>query len=142
MSTVEFRDTSFAYPERAHPALDHVVAEIPDGDVVLVLGASGSGKSTLLRAVNGIVPHHTGGRFSGDVITAGISTRTALPRDLAAHVGFVHQDPEAQFVTDRVESDVAFALENLGFDATAMRRRVEEVFDALGIAHLRDRHPG
>ena len=95
MSNVEFHDTSFAYPKRDTPALDHVIAQIPDGDIVLVLGASGSGKSTFLRAINGIVPHHTGGRFSGDVVTAGISTRTTLPRELAAHVGFVHQDPEA-----------------------------------------------
>src|SRR5699024_8452476 len=28
-----------------------------------------------------------------------------------------------------------------GTDATAMRRRVEEVLDALGVAHLRDRSP-
>jgi energy-coupling factor transport system ATP-binding protein len=36
---------------------------------------------------------------------------------------------------------VAFVLENLGLDALAMRRRVEEALDALGIAHLRDRSP-
>ena len=42
---------------------------------------------------------------------------------------------------DRVEHDVAFALENLGLTEPAMRRRVEEALDALGIAHLRDRSP-
>src|SRR5439155_451123 len=41
----------------------------------------------------------------------------------------------------RVEGDVAFVLENLGMAPAAMRRRVEEVLDALGIAHLRDRSP-
>jgi energy-coupling factor transport system ATP-binding protein len=64
-----------------------------------------------------------------------------MPRDLADVVGFVQQDPEAQFVVDRVENDVAFVLENLGTDHAAMRRRVEEVLDALGIAHLRGRSP-
>ena len=142
MSALEFHAVTFEYPGRDAPALDDVIATCPDGDVVLVLGASGSGKSTLLRAANGLVPHHSGGSFRGDVLVAGRSTRTTLPRDLAAEVGFVHQDPEAQFVTDRVEADVAFGLENLGLDATAMRRRVEEVLDALGITHLRDRHPG
>jgi energy-coupling factor transport system ATP-binding protein len=67
------------------------------------------------------------------------STRDHAPRDLADRVGFVHQDPEAHFVVDRVEGDVAFVLENLGIDPAAMRRRVEEVLDALAIAHLRDR---
>jgi energy-coupling factor transport system ATP-binding protein len=56
-------------------------------------------------------------------------------------VGFVSQDPESQFVVDHVERDLAFVLENLGFSQEAMRRRVEETLDALGIAHLRDRDP-
>jgi energy-coupling factor transport system ATP-binding protein len=109
--------------------------------VLLVVGESGSGKSTLLRAANGLVPHATGGRFGGDVVTFGRSTRTHHPRELADVVGFVGQDPEAQFVVDNVEHDVAFVLENLGLPDTAMRRRVEETLDALGIAHLRDRSP-
>jgi energy-coupling factor transport system ATP-binding protein len=87
------------------------------------------------------VPHSGGGSFGGDVVVFGRSTRSHKPRELADVVGFVHQDPEAQFVVDRVESDVAFVLENLGMDERAMRRRVEEALDALAIAHLRDRSP-
>lgn len=111
------------------------------GEVAVIIGASGSGKSTLLRCANGLVPHASGGRFGGEVHVQGRSTRGLHPRDLADVVGFVHQDPEAQFVIDRVESDIAFGLENLGTDQVAMRRRVEEVLDALGVAHLRDRNP-
>jgi energy-coupling factor transport system ATP-binding protein len=95
----------------------------------------------LLRAANGLVPHASGGRFTGAVVSFGRSTRDHLPRDLADVVGFVHQDPEAQFVVDRVDADVAFVLENLGVDAATIDRRVEEVLDALGIAHLRHRSP-
>ena len=64
----------------------------------------------------------------------GRSTTDHRPRDLADLVGFVHQDPDAQFVVDQVEADLAFALENLGTAPDAMRRRVEEALDALGIA--------
>jgi energy-coupling factor transport system ATP-binding protein len=95
----------------------------------------------LLRCANGLVPHSSGGRFSGDVVAFGRSTRSHHPRELADVVGFVGQDPEAQFVVDHVEHDVAFVLENLGVPEQAMRRRVEETLDALGIAHLRDRSP-
>jgi len=140
MSGVAFRGLSFAYPD-GPTALHGVDLDVAPGEVLLVIGESGSGKSTLLRAVNGLVPHASGGTFGGDVIVAGRSTRDHLPRDLADVVGFVHQDPEAQFVVDRVEYDVAFALENLGLTEPAMRRRVEEALDALGIAHLRDRAP-
>ena len=130
----------FSYPE-GQPALISVDIDIAEGEVVLVVGSSGSGKSTLLRCANGLVPHSTGGHFAGSVCVGGRSTRTHRPRDLADLVGFVHQDPEAQFVVDHVETDLAFVLENLGTDAHAMRRRVEEVLDALAIAHLRDRSP-
>jgi ABC-type protease/lipase transport system fused ATPase/permease subunit len=65
------------------------------GEILLVAGSSGSGKSTLLRAANGLVPHATGGRFSGEVVAFGRSTLAHPPRALADVVGFVHQDPEA-----------------------------------------------
>jgi energy-coupling factor transport system ATP-binding protein len=118
-----------------------VELELEAATVTLVVGSSGSGKSTLLRTINGLVPHSSGGRFVGDVVVRGRSVATHRPRDLADVVGFVHQTPEAQFVVDHVEHDIAFVLENLGSDATTMRRRVEEVLDALGVAHLRDRSP-
>ncbi len=139
-TALRYENVSFGYPDAAL-ALEGVDLAVDAGDVVLVVGSSGSGKSTLLRCANGLVPHASGGRFGGDVQVQGRSTRGLHPRDLADVVGFVHQDPEAQFVIDRVESDIAFGLENLGTDPIAMRRRVEEVLDALGVAHLRDRNP-
>ncbi len=140
MSALSYTGVSFGYPD-GPLALDAVDLEVHAGEILLVVGSSGSGKSTLLRAANGLVPHSTGGRFAGDVVAFGRSTRSHKPRELAEVVGFVHQDPESQFVVDRVEADVAFVLENLGLPDEAMRRRVEEVLDALGIAHLRDRNP-
>jgi energy-coupling factor transport system ATP-binding protein len=140
VSAITFAGVTFGYPD-GPLALDGVDLEVEPGEILLVVGDSGSGKSTLLRATNGLVPHSTGGRFAGDVVAFGRSTRTHKPRELADVVGFVHQDPEAQFVVDRVEADVAFVLENLGLPDETMRRRVEEVLDALGIAHLRDRNP-
>jgi energy-coupling factor transport system ATP-binding protein len=140
VSAVTFRAVRFGYPD-GPDALVGVDLDVPAGDIVLVVGDSGSGKSTLLRATNGLVPHASGGRFAGTVVTFGRDTRTHTPRELADVVGFVAQDPEAQFVVDRVEHDVAFVLENLGMTDVVMRRRVEEALDALGIAHLRDRSP-
>jgi energy-coupling factor transport system ATP-binding protein len=138
MSSVTFSDVTYSYPDEP-PSLRHIDLGVSDGDIVLVGGPAGSGKSTLLRAVNGLVPHSTGGTWSGTVTVGDRSTTEWRPRDLADAVGFVHQDPEAQFVVDRVEGDVAFSLENLGLSQESMRRRVEEVLDALDIAALRKR---
>ena len=137
---IDYRHVGFAYPE-GPTVLHDVELEVAAGEILLVAGSSGSGKSTLLRAANGLVPHATGGRFSGEVVAFGRSTLAYPPRALADVIGFVHQDPEAQFVVDQVEADLAFVLENLGTDEASMRRRVEEVLDALDIAHLRHRSP-
>ena len=141
MSAISIGRVSYAYPDTERAALTDAELEVEPGELLLVVGTSGSGKSTLLRCANGLVPHSSGGRFAGDVVVFGRSTRTHHPRELADVVGFVAQDPEAQFVVDHVERDLAFVLENLGFSPEAMRRRVEETLDALGIVHLRDRDP-
>ncbi len=136
---IRFEHVSYTYPQAGHPALQDLSLTIAEGDFVLVVGASGSGKSTFLRCVNGLVPHFYGGHFAGRVLVNGHDTRDHEPRQLAATVGFVFQDPEAQMVVEIVEDELAFGMENLGVPRPVMRRRVEEVLDQLEIAHLRRR---
>ena len=93
----------------------------------------------MLRAVNGLVPHFSGGLLEGAVTVGGRSTAEHPPRDLADVVGYVGQNPAATFVSDSVEEELAYGMENLGFDPAVMRRRVEEVVDLLGLAELRAR---
>ena len=136
---ITFDDVSFTYAGAAAAALRGVDLHIAEGDLAVVVGRTGTGKSTLLGAINGLVPHFTGGTLAGDVSVAGRSTRTARPRDLADVVGWVGQDPLAGFVTDTVEEEVAYGMEQLGMVPAAMRKRVEETLDLMGIADLRDR---
>ncbi|MGO8874895.1 MAG: ABC transporter ATP-binding protein [Acidimicrobiales bacterium] len=136
---IEFEGVTVTYPGASEPVLRHVDLSLPEGELVLVVGRTGAGKSTLLGAVNGSVPHFTGGRLRGRVSVAGRDTRTHPPRELADVVGMVGQDPLAGFVTDFVEEELAYGMEQLGVPADVMRRRVEETLDLLGIADLRDR---
>jgi energy-coupling factor transport system ATP-binding protein len=135
---VVFDRVSVRYAGSPRPAIRSASFVLEEGELVVVTGRTGSGKSTLLGAVNGTVPHFTGGHLSGRVSVFGHDTRTHRPRDLAELVGVVRQDPLAGFVTDTVEEELAYTLEQLALDPAAMRRRVEEVLDLLGIAELRD----
>ena len=130
---------TYTYPEAATPALRGLDWSVAPGEFVTITGPSGSGKSTLLRCLNGLTPHLSGGTFDGVVTVAGHDTRRYAPRVLARLTGFVFQDPEAQFVTARVDDELAFGMEQLGVPPLTMRKRVEEVLDLLGIAALRDR---
>lgn len=136
---IRFDAVTFRYPEATRPALQDVELHVPEGEMCLVVGGTGSGKSTLLRAVNGLVPHFSGGTMRGRVTVAGRDTRTYPPRELADLVGFVGQDPPSGFVSDVVEDELAYGMESLGLPEDVMRRRVEETLDVLGLAEVRDR---
>ena len=136
---ITFDRVTVTYPGASAPALDNVNLAIEEGHLALVIGSTGSGKSTLLRCVNGLVPHFSGGRLNGSVTVDGRSTEQYRPRDLADAVGYVGQDPDASFVADTVEDELAYAMENLGVDPATMRRRVEDVLDTLNLHSLRQR---
>lgn len=136
---IQFERLSYRYPGNQEPLLRDLSFQIEEGEFLLVMGPSGAGKSTLLRCLNGLVPHFYGGTISGRVRIADRDPVAIGPKGMADTVGLVFQDPEAQFVVDKVEDEVAFAMENLGLDPVVMRKRVEEVLDQLGIAHLRYR---
>ncbi|UPK74739.1 ATP-binding cassette domain-containing protein [Nocardioidaceae bacterium SCSIO 66511] len=130
---------TFTYDGALEPSLRDVDLRIDEAELVLVVGRTGAGKSTLLGTLNGLVPHFTGGRLAGRVTVAGETTQERPPRELAHLVGFVGQDPLAGFVTDTVEEELAYGMEQLGVEPQVMRRRVEETLDLLGIAGLRRR---
>ena len=136
---IRFENVSVTYDGVAEPTVRDVDFEVPEGELVLLVGPSGVGKSTILGAVSGLVPHFTGGTLRGRVTVAGRDTRTHKPRELADVVGTVGQDPLSHFVTDTVEDELAYGMESLGLDPDVMRRRVEETLDLLGLADLRDR---
>lgn len=139
MNALELRNLSYRHHDAVQDVLQDVSWAALEGSVNLVVGPSGAGKTTLLHCLNGIVPHFHGGYFGGDAALFGSSTRNHAPRDLAGTVGTVFQDPESQFVTDSVEDEVVFGMENLGYDRRTMRLRLEETLDLLGIQHLRRR---
>jgi energy-coupling factor transporter ATP-binding protein EcfA2 len=136
---ISLRDVTYTYPNTEVPVLRDLSLEIEEGDFLLVIGASGAGKSTLLRCLNGLIPHFYGGVLRGEIEVASRDPVAKGPRGMSDLVGFVFQDPEAQFVVDSVEDELAFAMENHNLPQPLMRKRVEEVLDQLNIAPLRHR---
>lgn len=136
---IELTEVTFAYGALAEPVLRDVSLRIPEGELCLVVGGTGSGKSTLLRLINGLAPHFTGGHLAGSVVVDGLDTRTHPPRDMARVVGYVGQNPLEGFVTDRVDDELAYSMEQFGIAPAVMRQRVEHTIDLLALHGVRDR---
>ena len=58
-----------------HAAVDTVNFDIPQGQMVGVIGRSGAGKSTLLRMINRLVDPSEGSIHFGDVEVSSLSMR-------------------------------------------------------------------
>lgn len=136
---IKILNLTFSYPGADRPALNGLNLQIPDGELCLVMGPSGSGKSTLLRCINGLVPHFSGGDLRGTIRVNELDPARLSPREMSRMVGFVFQDPETQFVVDRVEDEIAFSLENAGLAKAEMVSRVSEAMELLELTPLRSR---
>jgi phosphonate transport system ATP-binding protein len=85
---IRFENASVTYPGGVH-ALKNLNLEIPDGEMMVIVGLSGAGKSTLIRAINGLVP-----LSDGDVTIDGASVRHAKPkqlREIRSRIGMIFQ---------------------------------------------------
>ncbi len=134
---IKIQQLSYQYPQANLNALDNVTLEISAGSLSLITGSSGSGKSTLLRCINGLVPHFTGGKISGKIRVFGVDPIRQGVAKMADTVGFVFQEPEAQFVFDTVEDEIVFYLENMSIPREKMDQRVKEVLQEMKILAFR-----
>ncbi|MCC6382372.1 MAG: ATP-binding cassette domain-containing protein [Dehalococcoidia bacterium] len=136
---VTLTDVAYAYPGTSLPALRDVSFELRAGSFTLVAGPSAGGKSTLLRLLNGLVPQFHGGRLTGAIRVAGFDPTRTPTRRLATLAGMVFQEPEAQAVTDSVDDEIAFGMEQQGLPPKEMRQRIDALLASCGIDHLRGR---
>lgn len=138
---IVFESVTYRYPGAARPALDAISLTISRGEIVGIIGPTGAGKTTLCLALNGIVPQFFGGEFFGNVHIGGLDAIDTPTSRLAKLVGMVFEDPETQITATTVESEVAFALENLKVPTPEMAVRVREALGAVGLSGQEARHP-
>ncbi|HTS72269.1 MAG TPA: cell division ATP-binding protein FtsE, partial [Gaiellaceae bacterium] len=119
-------------------ALRDVTFAIDKGEFVFVVGASGSGKTTVIRLVlKELEP------TSGKIIVGGRDLsrlkRSKVPM-LRRNVGCVFQD--FKLLPNRTAAEnVAYALKVQGESSTAVRRKVPEVLNLVGLAHKMTSYP-
>ncbi|HVN05918.1 MAG TPA: ABC transporter ATP-binding protein [Bryobacteraceae bacterium] len=142
MSELAFAVRGASYRYNQLTALDSLSMEIRRGERVALLGANGSGKSTLLRMLAGLCFPESGEiAFMGEALTESRLEDQAFFFAFRRRVGLVFQNADVQLFSPSVFDELAFGPLQLRWPAAAIRERVEEVLQAMDIAHLRDRAP-
>src|SRR4030042_3561212 len=124
MAMIETKNLTYTYPGGTKPSISGVSIKVEKGEFVLITGPSGCGKTTLCRCFNGLIPHFYQGELKGEISVAEMDTTKHQTHAMAKHVGLVFQNPENQLFALSIEKEVAFGLENLGFEREEMQQRV------------------
>ena len=131
MALFEIRNLTFTYPDQEKPALTDLNFSLKQGEFLVVCGKSGCGKSTLLRHFKTAMAPY--GERKGQILFEGRELDTVSVREQGARIGYVLQSPDNQLVTDKVWHELAFGLENLGYETGTIRLRVAEMASFFGI---------
>lgn len=101
-------------------AVDDVSFLVPAGKVGILLGPNGAGKSTVIKSVAGLV------RFTGEVVIAGVPSRTLEAKRIFAYVPEIPAMFEALTVREHLEYILrAYHVEAGGEEINALLDRFE-----------------
>lgn len=125
---VEFKEVSFRYEKDGPWILKNISFTIRENEAVAIIGHNGSGKSTIAKLMNGLLFPE-----KGEIYINGILLTEESIWDIRKEVGMVFQNPDNQFVGATVQDDVAFGMENRGFDRQLMLERIESSLQAVNM---------
>lgn len=131
MALFAIKDLDFTYPDAGVPAIQKINFSIEQGEFMVICGKSGCGKTTLLRHFKTVMTPY--GKREGKILFEGQPLEEISVRKQSAEIGYVLQSPDNQIVTDKVWHELAFGVENLGYDQQTIRLRVAEMASFFGI---------
>ncbi len=124
---IKIKNLSYSYPFTEVKVLDDINMTVKKGEAVLITGPSGCGKSTLSRVINGLIPHYFMGKLEGEVEVININNSERRVSEIAKDIGSLFQDPEQQFFTLKVRSELSLIKEIKGDDPEDIKDNVESV---------------
>ena len=114
------------YEQEEEPIVRDVSLTIDEGESLLVMGPSGCGKSTLAMLCARLIPQSVEAVVTG---TVQYDDKLMQP----GQIGYVFQDPDAQFCMLTVADEIAFGLENRGLDPDLMPDRIQFALQKAGL---------
>jgi len=134
-SIIEFKNVSFGYTKE-RTILNNLSFSINENDYVCIVGKNGSGKSTLGHLLIGLLKPR-----SGEILYLGNVLTKQNINEYRHHVSAVLENPDSQFVTETVEDEIAFSLENMNTKREDIKKAIDEISASLNIKDLLDKNP-
>lgn len=131
----QVEDFGFNYPQSNYYLKLNGTFTINRGECVLIQGASGSGKSTLLAALKGLIPHLINGKLIGEIRYNNQNITTLNEQQLLV-IGYLQQNPDSQLICKDIYSELAFGLENQGFTAAVINKKITQIAADFKLSHL------
>ena len=122
---------SFADRGRKIPVLDNLSLEIPDSQLMCIVGPSGSGKSTLLRIMMGLLPPTSGTVLYNDRPLTSVNLRAAMVFQSFALLPWL-----------TVQANVELGLRARAMPDEEARRRAAFYLDKVGLDGYEEAYPG
>ncbi|HAF97101.1 ABC transporter ATP-binding protein [Paenibacillus lactis] len=117
-------------------------AEVYPGDFIAIVGPNGAGKSSLLLSLMGLLNAEGMYLLGGEEVPLGKGRRNRKQRErMLRRIGFVFQNPELQFVTERVTDEVAYSLLVDGMSAGEAAEQARRTLERFGLDGKESRHP-
>jgi len=131
-TAIKLNEFYFGY-KKGDLVLKDINLKIRKGSFTVIVGPSGAGKTTLCKAMTGVVPFYSGGRYAGEVEIEGETTKGKMVSDLAMKIGFIMEDYESQLVSMTAGEEIAFSLINHGFPPEEINVRVSQALEDVGL---------
>jgi len=141
---IKIENFSYRYRASRRNALTNLSYSVDEFECCGIIGPAEAGKTTLCYALSAILPHYfSGGVKQGTVSVDGMDTFSISFEAMARKVGFLPQNSNIYLtgIKPTVREEIAFSMENRGFDRALMTKRIEMVMEEMKISHLAERNP-
>ncbi|WP_430112795.1 ABC transporter ATP-binding protein [Paenibacillus sp. B1-33] len=125
-----------AYQRQGRSIIHNASLTLYEGEWAALVGPNGAGKSTLASLLSGLTQPS-----DGHILLQDLPLHRYAERELRAHIGYIFQNPEHQFITDTVFDEIAFGMRMQHVEEEEVNTRVAEALARFRLSKVAKANP-